>query len=67
MRTLNFELFCENCQGKMIPIWFLEDEYHTENGRQSKTGRKRRNISHFECQTCGHKELCDDSYASNWF
>ena len=64
---INFELFCVNCLSKMIPIWFIEDEYNTENGRRHKTGRKRRNVSHFECQTCGHKEAVDDSFATAWF
>ena len=50
----------------MIPIYFVEEEERIENGRKHKTGRKRRNISHFECQICGHKEACDDSFAEDW-
>ncbi len=67
MDASNFELFCEYCFSKMIPIYFTEEEYHTEHGRLSKTGRKRRNVSHFECQICGHKEVVDDSFAGKWY
>lgn len=61
-----YGLICKKCLNKMIPIWFTEEEYKTENGRISKTGRIRRNVSHFECQICGHKEAVDDSFATQW-
>ena len=44
-----------------------KDEIKTEHGRMYKTGRKRFNVSHLECEICGHKEAVDDSFAGNWF
>ena len=67
LKYLTNKMICENCSSPMIPIRFVEDEYHIENGRQSKTGRRRYNVSHFECQICGHKEAVDDTFASDWF
>lgn len=62
------EIYCPTCQcgEKMKPIWFWEDEYKTAYSTMYKTGRKRRNVSHFECDNCGKKEACDDSFAGQW-
>ena len=67
MNLSNFTIQCRNCGYKMIPIRFIEEETKTEHGRMWKTGRKRYNISHFECQVCGTKEAVDDSFAGNWY
>ena len=61
------KIHCPNCCSLMLPIRFIEDEIKTENGRLHKTGRKRWNVSHLECQICGKKEAVDDSFAGEWY
>ena len=64
---MKFEIYCENCGNLMLPIRFIEDEIKTEHGRMYKTGRKRYNVSHLECQICGKKEAVDDTFAGKWY
>lgn len=54
-----------NCGETMLPIWFIEEEYKVNSitGGMYRTGRKRRNVSHFECPQCFNKECVDDSFA----
>lgn len=51
------------CGTNMLPVWFTEEEYKVNGGYMYKTGRKRRNVSHFECPHCFKKECVDDSFA----
>lgn len=67
MNISDVQIYCENCLNKMHPVWFIEEEEKTKQGIRYKTGRKRLNVSHFECDICGHKEAVDDSFAKDWF
>lgn len=49
----------------MHAIWFEEKEFFTRNGVIIRTGRKRRNVSHFACD-CGNVELVDDTFVEAW-
>lgn len=58
---------CSRCKDNLIPIWFIEEEYRTEDGIMYKTGRKRRAVDYLECPTCLKKEFVDDSFDGAWY
>lgn len=60
-RYLNYQ--CQDCGEMIRPVWFLETEYGRNGG---PTGRKRRAVSHLQCDGCGKKEIVDDSFDGPW-
>lgn len=58
---------CPYCGGKLIPIWFTEEEIVVDKyGHLVKTGRKRRAISHLTCECCLRNQPIDDSFDGSW-
>lgn len=49
----------------MHAIWFTEKESVIRGGTLIWTGRKRQNVSHFECD-CGKSQPVDDTFAGVW-
>lgn len=67
MRMVDFGE-CPHCGGKLIPIWFTEEEMIVdEYGHMIKTGRKRRAISHLLCENCLRNQCIDDSFDGDWY
>lgn len=62
--SVNLQEYLPICQcgATMVAVWFTEKEYR----KGYPTGRKRKNISHFECPNCFKRECVDDSFASEW-
>lgn len=57
---------CSVCNGNLVPIWFIKEEYRYSNGIRYKTGRKKRAVDYLCCQNCFHTETVDDSFDENW-
>lgn len=58
---------CDRCGGKLIPIWFTEEETKTYNGIIYQTGRIRRACSHLVCENCLKNFAVDDSFDGPWY
>lgn len=58
---------CNKCSIELKPVYFIEEEIKVVGGSLIRTGRKRRAVSHLECQCCGKKECVDDSFDGNWY
>lgn len=61
-----YNLRCSECGGWLLPVYFTDEEYKTENGHLYKTGRTRRAVSHLVCEDCLHNECVDDSFDEKW-
>ena len=58
---------CTRCKIDLKPIWFIEEEYRTEDGIMYKTGRKRRAVGTLVCPICLKEYCVDDSFVGNWY
>ena len=54
---------CVKCGGFLRPVWFIEKEYY----RGYPTGRKRRAVSHLECEDCLRNVNVDDTFDGDWY
>lgn len=54
------------CGGKLLPIWFTENETVVKDGMMFKTGRKRRAVSHLVCEDCLRSYPVDDTFDGPW-
>lgn len=57
---------CDQCYGRLIPVWYIEEETKVINGVMCKTGRVRRACSHLVCESCLKKFCVDDSFDRPW-
>lgn len=58
---------CPHCGGRLIPIWFIDEETVVRYGHLVKTGRRRRAVSHLTCEVCMRNQVIDDSYDGDWY
>ena len=65
MLTLS-DIKCE-CGGQFMPVWFTELETKVVAGSLIRTGRRRRAVSHLECDSCFNKLCVDDSFDGPWY
>lgn len=59
---LSIEVDKCSCGGVILPVWYKEEEYRTENGNRIKTGRVRQACSHLACTNCMKRFIVDDSF-----
>lgn len=59
--TLTFQ--CDFCLQWVRPVYFMEPERDQHN---TLTGRKRRAVSHLECEGCGKKHVIDGTFDGPW-
>lgn len=57
---------CRRCGGKLVPVWFTEEEQVVIDGILCRTGRKRRACSHLTCTDCLANESVDDTFDGPW-
>lgn len=57
---------CDRCGGRLIPIWFTEEEADTFDGAIRLTGRIRKACSHLVCENCLKNFIVDDSFDGPW-
>jgi hypothetical protein len=57
---------CE-CGGKLMPIYFVDEEYTVIKGIMTYTGRKKMAVSHLTCEHCLKNECVDDSFDGEWY
>lgn len=57
---------CPRCGGKLLPVWFEEEEFTTEYGYLHHTGRVKTACSHLECAICAEKVCVDDTFDGAW-
>ena len=57
---------CPRCGGKLLPVWFEEEECTTGYGYLHYTGRVRTACSHLECVICSEKVCVDDTFDGSW-
>lgn len=62
-----FGACCKCGNTELAPVYFTEYEEEKVAGVFIRTGRKRRAVSHLECDVCGHRECVDDSFDGPWY